>query len=246
MFIRKEPFVGGLMAGKQVFTDEHPVLVEADDVLARYGDVPVAYAVFRVKLNDDATEVADTEYVYTNNLYREWLGFGDIDLEGKSFLETVEDANTLWFPYCYRAVVLHEGSHDVVYSPEIDSWLSFNVEPSSMEGCCIFAFTKVDDEHQEHDAYCRYHRHHQARQEFFGVSFGASWFHGDPFGDFHLFEFFINFKVFVELSGSGYNISRNGDASQSITVGHVVMMETRLDVGNLTQRYPCSGVCTRY
>ena len=147
MFIRKRPFVGGLMADKQVLTDEHPVLVEADDVLARYGDVPVAYAVFRVKLNDDATEVADTEYVYTNNLYREWLGFGDIDLEGKSFLETIEDANTLWFPYCYRAVVLHEGSHDVVYSPEIDSWLSFNVEPSSMEGCCIFAFTKVEIRH---------------------------------------------------------------------------------------------------
>ena len=124
---------------------------EAGDMLAKYGDVPVAYAVFRVKLNDDSTEVVDTEYIYVNHEYRDWLGFGDIELEGRSFLETVQDASKVWFPYCYRAVVLHKGSHDVIYSPEIESWLSFNVEPSPMEGCCIFAFTKMDAEHKQRE-----------------------------------------------------------------------------------------------
>lgn len=46
------------------------------------------------------------------------MGYGDdIRLEGKSFLETVSDASTRWFPYCYRATILQEGSHDVIFSP---------------------------------------------------------------------------------------------------------------------------------
>ena len=129
----------------------NPGLLEASqDMLKRYGDVPVAYAVFRVVLNDTGDEVIDTRYVYANPLYYEWMGYGDdMRLEGKSFLETVSDASTRWFPYCYRAAVLHKGSHDVIFSPEINSWLSFNVEPSPIENCCIFAFTRVDKEHRQ-------------------------------------------------------------------------------------------------
>ena len=88
---------------------KNPDGMKAARVLAQYGDIPVAYAVFHVTLNDDATQVADTEYVFTNALYLEWLGFGDVDLVGRSFMETVPDADSLWFPYCYRAVVQHEG-----------------------------------------------------------------------------------------------------------------------------------------
>ena len=128
--------------------DNRAAWAGAGDVLARYGDIPVAYAVFHVTLNDDATEVLDTEYVFVNQEYLEWLGFGDVDLVGRSFLETIPDASTVWFPYCYRAVVLHERSHDVVYSPETESWLSFNVEPSPIEGCCVFAFVMANEEHE--------------------------------------------------------------------------------------------------
>ena len=142
---------GLYMADGQEHRSEDRSLAEAQDVFTRYGDIPVAYAVFRVKLNDDATEVIDTEYVYANSLYREWLGYEDVELVGHSFLESVDDASKTWFPYCYRAAVLHERVHDTIYSPEINSWLSFNVEPSTIEGCCVFAFTRVDEEHREQE-----------------------------------------------------------------------------------------------
>lgn len=115
-------------------------------ILGSYGDVPIAYAVFRVILNDAGDEVVDAEYVYANELYREWGGFGGTKLTGRSFLETARDASPSWFPYCYRAAVLGERVHDIMYSPETGHWLNFNIAPSSVEGCCVFAFALADDE----------------------------------------------------------------------------------------------------
>lgn len=117
--------------------------------LGAFGDVPVAYAVFRVILNDAGTEVIDTEYVYANQLYYRWLGLENQSLTGRSFLEAIEGASTSWFPYCYRAAVLHEEVHDIVYSSEINHWLSFNIAPSPIEGHCVYAFTNVDREQRE-------------------------------------------------------------------------------------------------
>ena len=119
--------------------------------LGTYGDVPVAYAVFRVLLNDAGDEVVNTEYVYANPMYCEWLDVEPNSLTGKPFLDTVEDAGTFWFSYCYRAAVNKETLHDVVYSPETDHWLSFSIAPSPVDGCCIYAFTQVDEEHREQE-----------------------------------------------------------------------------------------------
>ena len=119
--------------------------------LGSYGDVPVAYAVFRVRLNEAKTEVVDTEYVYANKIYCDWLGVEPTSLTGRSFLDTVEDADTLWFSYCYKAAIGGETLHDVVYSPELGHWLSFNIAPSPVKGCCVYAFTQVDEEHHERE-----------------------------------------------------------------------------------------------
>ena len=119
--------------------------------LGSYGDVPAAYAVFRAKFNDAGDEVVDTEYVYANKMYHEWLGFEDGDLIGRSFLEAVGGASTMWFPYCYRAVVLGETVHDVVHSPELDHWLSFSIAPSPIKGCCVYAFMIADAERKERE-----------------------------------------------------------------------------------------------
>jgi hypothetical protein len=117
--------------------------------LGTYGDVPVAYAVFRVILNDAEDAVVNTEYVYANPMYCEWLGVEPNSLTGRPFLETVEDAGTFWFSYCYRAAVNKETLHDVVYSPELNHWLSFSIAPSPVERCCVYAFTLADEEHRE-------------------------------------------------------------------------------------------------
>ncbi len=112
--------------------------------LGVYGDVPVAYAVFRAVLDETNAKVLDVEYVYANEKYCEWGGYQQENLAGRSFLGLDENTSDVWFPYVHRAVVKGEASHDVIYSPETKHWLDFNVEPSPVEGCCIFAFSIAD------------------------------------------------------------------------------------------------------
>ena len=119
--------------------------------LGSFGDVPVGYAVFRVVLNEAKDEVVDTEYVYANELYRKWGGFGTMELAGKSFLEVASNASRVWFPYCYRAAVLGEEVHDTIFSPEAGHWLTFHLAPSPVKGCCVYAFSIADDEHYERE-----------------------------------------------------------------------------------------------
>ena len=120
----------------------------AEAALGPYGDVPVAYAAIRVILNDAGDEVVDVEFIRVNRTYCAWGGYKPENLIGHSFLGSVDKANPMWFPYCYRAAVLGESVHDVVYSPDWGHWLSFNVEPSPVEGCCVCAFTIADEEHR--------------------------------------------------------------------------------------------------
>ncbi len=119
--------------------------------LGSFGDVPVGYAVFRVILNEAGDEVVDSEYVYANELYRKWGGFGDMDLAGKSFLDTAPNASKQWFPYCYQAAVLGEAVHDTVYSPEAGHWMTFHLAPSPVKDCCVYAFSIADDEQRERE-----------------------------------------------------------------------------------------------
>lgn len=119
--------------------------------LGAYGDVPVAYAVFRVILSDAGDEVVDAEYVYANEMYCDWRGFQQKEIVGRSFLEVSKGSGGDWFPYCYRAAVLGEHVHDVVYSTGTQHWLSFYIAPSSIPGYCVYAFAIADDERRERE-----------------------------------------------------------------------------------------------
>lgn len=119
--------------------------------LGTYGDVPVAYAVLRVVLSETGDKVIDAEYVYANSVYCAWCNYDQADLPGSSFLALTGEESNMWFPYCYRAAVLKEEVRDVLFSPEIGHWLSFNISPSPVEGCCIYAFTIADDERRERE-----------------------------------------------------------------------------------------------
>ena len=119
--------------------------------LGVYGDVPVAYAVFRAVFEEGSDQVIDAEYVYANPMYCETIGHERDDLIGHSFSGSVSGATSMWFSYCYRATVLGESVHDVVFSPEVGHWLSFNIEPSPVTGCFVYAFSVVDDEQRERE-----------------------------------------------------------------------------------------------
>ncbi len=117
--------------------------------LGTYGDVPVGYAVLRVILNEAGDGAQDIEYVYVNDLYREWSNLGVVDYTGRRLLKVVGSAGLRWLPLCYRAAILGESSHDIYYSPEAGHWLSFNIQKSPIEGHCVFAFTIADAEQME-------------------------------------------------------------------------------------------------
>ncbi|MDO4807100.1 MAG: EAL domain-containing protein [Coriobacteriales bacterium] len=119
--------------------------------LGAFGDVPVAYAIFRVILDDARERVVDSVFAYANKIYLEGLGAKEEELVGHSFLETVQNASEKWLPYCYQASVLGETVHDVTYSPEVGHWLSFNIAPCSIEGYCVYAFSVVDTEQRERE-----------------------------------------------------------------------------------------------
>ena len=119
--------------------------------LGSFGDVPVGYAVFRVTLDESGDEVVDAKFVYANELYRSWSGYGDMGLAGRSLLEVAGDAGRMWFPYHYRAAVLGEEVHGTVFSPEVGHWVSFHFAPSPARGCCVYAFSIADAEHHERE-----------------------------------------------------------------------------------------------
>ena len=113
--------------------------------LGVYGDVPVAYAVFCAVFDETGERVIDVRYVYANKKYCEWGGYEQEGIAGRSFLDIDENASDEWFSYVQKAVVDNKTSHDVIYSPETGHRLDFTVEPSPVEGCCVFAFTIADE-----------------------------------------------------------------------------------------------------
>ncbi len=119
--------------------------------LGTYGDVPVAYAVLRVILNEAGDGPQDVEYVYANDLYREWGRLGPADFTGKTLLEVAGFAGLPWLSLCYRSAIEGESLHDVTYSSHAGHWISYNFTPSRTEGCCIFAFSLADAEQSERE-----------------------------------------------------------------------------------------------
>ncbi len=112
--------------------------------LGTFGDVPVAYAVLRVILNDAGDEVVDAEYVYANEEYCNWCGYRKDGVPGSMFNQLSVGEGPLWLPFFYRAAVLGENVRDIMYSPEVGSDLVFSVTPSSVEGYCVYAFMAVN------------------------------------------------------------------------------------------------------
>ena len=124
------------------------------NALGGFGDVPVAYSVCRAVFDDARERIVDVAYAYANQMYLDAVGAKERELVGHSILERIENvqkAKERWYPYCRRAILLGETVHDVVYSPEIDHWLSFSIAPCSVEDYYVFAFTMADAEQRERE-----------------------------------------------------------------------------------------------
>ena len=119
--------------------------------LGSYGDVPVAYAVFRARLDETGKRLIDAEFVYANEMYHELMGFEPESLTGRSYLDAVGGEYGIWASLCYGAAVRGETVHDVFYSKRMGHWLSFSMAPSPVQGCCVCAFMIADDERMERE-----------------------------------------------------------------------------------------------
>ena len=120
--------------------------------LGAYGDVPIAYAVFRVICDETESSAVDAEYIFASAVYCEWADSDREMLINRSFLEVNPDESSrVWLDRFYRAAVLDETVRDIVYIEEIGHWINFTMAPSPAEGCCVFAFTIADDEHRERE-----------------------------------------------------------------------------------------------
>lgn len=114
--------------------------------LGSYGDVPVAYAVFKVILDESGEGLEDMNFVYANSEYCDFVGIDSkTELPGMSYMEVVGEHGRLWLQHCYRAAILKEKVHGVIRVPELGHVFSFNAAPASVEKCCSFVFTVADD-----------------------------------------------------------------------------------------------------
>lgn len=109
-----------------------------------YGDVPVAYAVYKLLFAKDGRTVRDTEYVFVNEVYCEMAGLKKEDLLGKSFFSVYANGDPIWMTYCTKAYQEGKAFHDCIYAPEIGHWLDFTIMPLKIPGYVAYTFTNVD------------------------------------------------------------------------------------------------------
>ncbi|MGN0953646.1 diguanylate cyclase domain-containing protein [Dialister sp.] len=111
-------------------------------------NVPAAYAVFQIILNDSKKKADDALYVYANKAYCEMVGRDKSELIGRNFRSVYDNADAKWFDYCYEAAFEGKRIRDRMYSREVGHWLEFVVEPAG-DGLAAFIFMNVDMDHAE-------------------------------------------------------------------------------------------------
>ncbi len=117
--------------------------------LNAYRDIPLPFALYKVILNDEGTEVIDTEYVFVNHKYCELVNKSKDELIGHRFSEKFADTGGDWYPYCYRAAILGEEINTTIFSTETQLWLNFTIAPTSIPNHCAYTFMNIDKEHKD-------------------------------------------------------------------------------------------------
>ena len=114
--------------------------------LGPYGDVPAAYAVFHMEKDARSGEVVDALYVYASPEYCRECKCDAADLAGRSFRDFIDDEDGAWLSQCRQAIAHDEVLNGIAYSTLACKWISYNIAPSKVPGCCTYAFVEVDDE----------------------------------------------------------------------------------------------------
>lgn len=111
--------------------------------LGPYGDIPAAYAVLRVDIDETAGKATDSCYIFASERYRQVLRRDNVGLIGRSHLTVGEIDGDEWLAQCYRVVVNGETISGFEYNPLVRDWIGFTLAPSKIDGCCVYAFMNV-------------------------------------------------------------------------------------------------------
>lgn len=112
--------------------------------LSLFYNLPIAVVVFKLIFDEEKTKVIDAEYVYVNERYCRAVKKEENELIGKTFLSAIKNADSIWGPYCYKAVMEKRELHDRTYSRETGYWTEFTVSPSTIPDCCMITFMNID------------------------------------------------------------------------------------------------------
>lgn len=114
--------------------------------LGPFGDIPVAYAVFQAALSENSDRVVRSHFIYASPEYCNLINCEAKDILGFSHLEVVKNEASGWPEMCTKAVVHGEPSNGVFFSQITQSWVSFSIIPSTVEGCFVYALMTVDEQ----------------------------------------------------------------------------------------------------
>lgn len=119
--------------------------------LGSYGDIPVAYAIFRVDRDEDTGRIVDARYIYVNEGYCRACGRTSKTLIDCSYSD-IYGADDEWLERCHRVVVDGETVSGFEYDLVVGKWVSYNLAPSAVDGCLICAFVALSDEQRDWQA----------------------------------------------------------------------------------------------
>lgn len=98
-----------------------------------YKDIPVPYAIFKIIYADDGS-IVNTQYMFVNQAYCSTAGMRREELIGKYFLDVYGEGDRRWLDYCQAAVTTGKTIHETIYSPEVQQWMNFAVQPLAEPG----------------------------------------------------------------------------------------------------------------
>lgn len=120
-----------------------------------FRDIPAAYAVFQVIMDQEGRYAQDTRYVYVNQRYCEVCCKKPEEMLGHRFFEVFPQGNPVWMEYCRQALVDQVELRNSLYEKAVGHWLDFAVKPLGRDNLVAFIFIIADRSWEERAAMSR-------------------------------------------------------------------------------------------
>ena len=127
--------------------DEHASaenrLSRSSEIFHLYDDLPIAYAVYRVRV-DDGTGMLDAKLFYVNHLFEQRSGMKASELLGRSCRELFPGLGEDWYEKASRAALLGETIVDRQYYAPTGKQYYMTASQIIHAGYCSFTYQEID------------------------------------------------------------------------------------------------------